>query len=635
LGVTAGPPRCLQVNLRITPSPMSSSAPSAFLVAILIFASLLLGSHAKSFLRSGIVSEKDATEVLEAELAGGVHTERLAKLEDRLRLTYKSLPKNAAGNLGHQAVRYVLHRFFVQEHGWFIRGLEPNNNTWTSDAKPTSVKEWVPGYLQGLLEKRLGERGTSLHELAALAAALEDLVRREAVGRLQTAYSIHGLPTREAVPEEEVEAVVATYFVMYLLAGNFSASGLQELDRKKLIFSKKYTGWAEAKDWLAKILDPALSPGRKGVMDFDGVTGLVSSIGEQYYTFNDLECKSLKSTLRELEGKKAGRVRLSQFYKTGLHSHWRFNEKAEYLRSLGALDESDPDTPRVIVPNYVMARTNCLEASKLYAICCRNECEDLMGHIEQQVGAEAAYPDQIVSLAAALPSDTVSAPRNLSSVLVKRLREVASRNGGKVPLHGRLFAQWMHHAYPHECPYPHEVGKTNPQTPDEWMKVTGNSESMASTQEMIHQVESDTCASDAPHAGSGCGEEEDSELPWNEAEELLLVQHPKEAAADGGEKPPARSLRSDLGPAFAVAIFLVGFMVVEYQRALQRPSGKDKETQANGWLAVPLGLVMLCAYLLGILDGAAVACAFGLGLAGISLRQRAAKGPSGKSKLPL
>merc|ERR1711957_147436 len=45
--------------------------------------------------------------------------------------------------------------------------------------------------------------------------------------------------------------------------------------------------------------------------------------------------------------------------------------------------------------------------------------------------------------------------RTLSAALVKRLREVAEPNGGLVPLHDRLFAWWMHFAYPQECPYPH------------------------------------------------------------------------------------------------------------------------------------------------------------------------------------
>jgi len=28
-----------------------------------------------------------------------------------------------------------------------------------------------------------------------------------------------------------------------------------------------------------------------------------------------------------------------------------------------------------------------------------------------------------------------------------------------VPLHGRLFTQWLHFAFPHECPYPHITQK--------------------------------------------------------------------------------------------------------------------------------------------------------------------------------
>ncbi len=127
-------------------------------------------------------------------------------------------------------------------------------------------------------------------------------------------------------------------------------------------------------------------------------------------------------------GKKAGRVRLSTFYKKSLYSHWRFTEKvllsecsqkpqqdhkhiidslapvillrifevtvlqrqceADYLRKLGALDDSDPQQPQVIMANYMMAciskprfchvshdfnnskaRPNCLEASGLPLNC--------------------------------------------------------------------------------------------------------------------------------------------------------------------------------------------------------------------------------------------------------------------------
>merc|ERR1712083_252700 len=63
-----------------------------------------------------------------------------------------------------------------------------------------------------------------------------------------------------------------------------------------------------------------------------------------------------------------------------------------------------------------------------------------------------------------MPSSTVPGNRSLPAWLLGRLEEVATHHGGLVPLHGRLFAQWMHHAYPRECRYPHVSGTTNPAT---------------------------------------------------------------------------------------------------------------------------------------------------------------------------
>jgi len=579
-------------------------------LCLLASVAVLTGVEAGNFLEAGLISKADVADAFKDELSSGqgaAISKRVAMLEDSLRTTYKSLPKTAAGNLGHHAVRYVLHRHFVQQHGWFIRGLEPNNNTWTSKDKPAVLNEWVPGYLQELLEERLGERGTNLRELAGLAAALEDLVRKEAMGRLELAYQLHGVPTTQPAPEPELEEVVNTYLVEFLNAGNFTANSQEELELKEWTFARRYVGYTEVMDWLAKLKARRFSPERTGKLSFTDLTGLALDIGEEYHDFNDGDCKSLKSTLQALEGKKAGRVRLSIFYKTGLHSHWRFTEKAEYLRALGALDETDPEQPLVIVPNYVMARTNCLEASRLYAICCRNECEDLMGHVEKRVGDNVASPQQVVALIANLPSDTMAAPRNLSDSLVGRLQQVALVNNGRVPLHGRLFAQWMHHAYPHECPYPHEVGLTNPQTPDEWMKETGHADSSATREEMQQLVESDSCASDAPQTGHGCGEEEDPELPWSEAEELLLVQRSTadDVAANSTGRAGAPQSRSAWARrAVAAAVGTANFLALDYWQAVHGKQG----TPGGCWSAVLLTLLAWAAHLFGLLDGSAVAC---------------------------
>lgn len=49
---------------------------------------------------------------------------RISSLEEVLRPAFQALPKNS-GLLTQHAVRYVLHRFFLQNHGWLMKGLEP------------------------------------------------------------------------------------------------------------------------------------------------------------------------------------------------------------------------------------------------------------------------------------------------------------------------------------------------------------------------------------------------------------------------------------------------------------------------------------------------------------------------------
>merc|ERR1719161_1002286 len=77
-------------------------------------------------------------------------------------------------------------------------------------------------------------------------------------------------------------------------------------------------------------------------------------------------------------------------------------------------------------------------------------------------------------------SSSVFLARNLSVSLLDRLDEIASKHEDKIPLHGRLFAQWLHFVFPHECPFPHKSGTVSPKTPGELtkaratLKVTGS-----------------------------------------------------------------------------------------------------------------------------------------------------------------
>merc|ERR1719343_1021992 len=115
-----------------------------------------------------------------------------------------------------------------------------------------------------------------------------------------------------------------------------------------------------------------------------------------------------------------------------------------------------------------------------------------------------------------MPSATRNAtsPWQIPPNLHDRLGEIAAKHDGLVPLHGRLFAQWLHHVYPLECPYPHEAGTTNPAA---W---TGQDSEQLTEDEIMDHLASDTCSVDL-EGRINCGEES-AELPWS-MEEILLT----------------------------------------------------------------------------------------------------------------
>jgi len=271
-----------------------------------------------------------------------------------------------------------------------------------------------------------------------------------------------------------------------------------------------------------------VSPG-----SFDRVAEYSSELGHQFGGFQNLECRYLKNQLIDLEYRGTGRVRLSEFYGGAEDASWTFTESVEYLRALGALDEADPNRMSVIIPNFVASQTNCVTPSSLYSACCLNECEGLMASLERAFGSPAAEPARIAELVSALPSDTVDAPRVVHAAQLRRLEEIAALHGGTVPLHGRLFAQWMHHAYPRECPYPHLAGMTNPMSPDEWIRKAGTTE--ASEDEMRKHAQGRAGEEELAALAATISPEAKAEaLPWISVEELVVAPRPEQRRTKSG-----------------------------------------------------------------------------------------------------
>jgi len=398
---------------------------------------------------------------LTASFRRGHDEGRLVDFEDALSPMFQSLPKQTNGTLGHMMARYALHRLFISRHGWSIEGLAPVDLE--REATPmTNLSQWMPDYLVDTIENLLGTNGVTLRELAAVAATFEDLIHREASGRLEEVYDLMSLSTSGVLHETDSFDVIKAYMTMYTSGGNTTVRSKTDLLKKNGGLNRHTKQWlreVQVRVAEAESLCNA-STGDCGRLDFNAATRVVEEIGEQYRSFNEHECEDLSSTLLQSESE-PGKVKLSDFYSAGLHGSWNFTETPEYLRALGALDESDSEG-RVLVPNYVSSRPNCLATSAIYVVCCRNQCEKFMTKLENSVQAPVGNPQQILQLL-----DVASSEWSL------KLNAIAKNHNGQIPLHGHSFALWLHGVFPRSCPRPHMAGVSSAIVSDDLVLETG------------------------------------------------------------------------------------------------------------------------------------------------------------------
>lgn len=466
------------------------------------------------------VSRQDVEDTLLSELSGIENAAHLNAIEDEMRPMYNALPKREEGSLDSTTVRYALHRYFVQRHGWYVAGLEPAGNSWNSSVPTSIMKGRSPSYIQSLFEARLHGRGFGLHELAVFASTLSDLIHKEAVDTLSTLYTSFGLSTKSPVPRVWSAAAVKAYLAVYLIGGNISIQSVSEFKALEQEMPDVYPAWLDTTLWVQDLRHghdlsrmSLRNPFVKHKDSFDEAVSFMLELGHHFGKYQNLECHGLKNKLVELEYQGSGRVPLSRFYSGGLEGDWQFKESVDYLRNIGALDETDSSRPSVVIPNYIISQSNCLTSSSFYSVCCSDECEGLILHLEKEIAAPSAPPARIAEVVSFMHSDTVVAPRNLSASLLRRLDDIAELHRGVVPMHGRLFSQWMHHSYPRECPFPHVSGTVSPMSPDEWMAINGIERLEASDDEMLRH-------NSVTHE-EAAGEVDSDTLPWTHVEELV------------------------------------------------------------------------------------------------------------------
>ncbi|CAE7237384.1 unnamed protein product [Symbiodinium sp. CCMP2456] len=240
--------------------------------------------------------------------------------------------------------------------------------------------------------------------------------------------------------------------------------------------------------------------------------GIVAELAHGYGKWQNTECMQMKDELVELDVDGDGRIPLKVFYGQQDNAKYQFSESVQYLQEIGALDESGEK--KVRIANYLQGPSNCIASSSYYSICCLSECEGLVNELEAKVQAPAADAAYLLELVGHISSASVDAPRQLPFGLERRLQDIADHNGGQVPLHGRLFAEWMHYAFPHECPYPKVFQESKILTPEFWAQKKMSVDAQERLEIASSAVLENTTDSDSVAA------ESEAEIAWS-SEELL------------------------------------------------------------------------------------------------------------------
>ena len=174
--------------------------------------------------------QADLQDAMEAVLRGDSASKRVANIEARVWQTFQALPKNEVGRLAPRGVRYLVHSYFMKEHGWLIKGLDPHGNQdEVSDVQDASIlQDKAPALVESLLEARRSNHGLALNDVITMIATLERLIFDESFTLLQAAYNFNGVSMDGSVEQKSVHDVLTSYLLLFQLGnkGNLTDARL-------------------------------------------------------------------------------------------------------------------------------------------------------------------------------------------------------------------------------------------------------------------------------------------------------------------------------------------------------------------------------------------------------------------------
>lgn len=395
--------------------------------------------------------------------------------EAELRSVYRTLPKPEHGMLGPEALRYAVAHHMRGRHFMFFEGLEAHDLWATPVLSPWDVRilERAPApILQALNEHNFTAWGVSLREMALYATVLKRFALQRVMEVLEATFHILQHKSTLKLSSRKVQktftvfiGLLSTLKIDETLSGRELAAHIREkwprlLTRLESNPSLNTRALMEEEMGRISFEDRGISLNPfRSTLPWERVWSISERLVTRFGSWQSKECTGMKHTLGNLDKESWGRVPLGKFYQaegTGALSAV-FTESLDFLRSVSAIDDSVPDSPKVIVANYVYSIANSKNLLGDVGYTCRNDCIDVIDALQQNFSAASAVPEVILELVAGIvpPSSLTQEPLGpVPAKLREKLYRMAEQQGGECILHSRLFMQWLHYAFPLDCPYP-------------------------------------------------------------------------------------------------------------------------------------------------------------------------------------
>jgi len=421
----------------------------------------------------------------------------LLALEGKLEPMYKALPSNADGLPKAGAVRYMARRYLAAEHGWTVKGLDlfPSLNSPNASEEATlraaqllKVPQGLPtedrDALLAMLSPKL-ERGFSLREAARLVLAIEQMVSDSDVKLMRKASQVTRALYEGAAPP--FLSILENYAAMYL--GNVdiegtSGSGFEtswQTLAKEIDGLKKEFAYDIVRQPLEKVVQviakESAKVARSGPARAQQAARLLKS---HFQARQEKSCQSFRRALIKRDQRGTGQLPYGPTYGVSM-GNWALLETPEYLNAVGALDSKgfDGKGPAVLIPNYFTSVNSCRQPSQRHSlICCIDECEtQILSRIEAAVRGPRATPKQIWSAVFSALKSEKAITSSAKKILGQQLRLMAAHYpDGRLGVHGKALAEWLHRAFPHKCSKPTRSAASyvidpDALSPEAWQKM--------------------------------------------------------------------------------------------------------------------------------------------------------------------